>query len=234
MPSQFAQLSNKAIYTRLVFARHGQTENNTEGKIADYSDEGLDEKGIEQMQKTAKIILQDYFPDVVFSSTLPRAIQSAQIITKGTHIPFFTSDDLLEFNFGAIAGLTLLQVREKFPDLFESYVAWVDAENQQTLQHPIIPDGEDKAAINTRIKKFTDMILAEYRGKNIVVISHGAFIKCCLHYYAGGDMHRSNPYWVDNASISVVDFYKNTTMIRLVNDIHHLGISLKFGHPTIL
>ena len=233
MPSQFSANGNEP-YTRIVFVRHGRTASNTSGKIASHTDEPLDEKGEHQIEATAKVIHSQYEPQVILTSPMPRAVQSAEIIARGTKITPQKLDDLLEFNFGVIAGLTLAQVESRYPDLYKSYIEWVESENQPNLIHPLFPEGETMDMVAERADRLTRWILDQHRGKIIVAISHGGFIKCCLQVYAGRVFNRSIPFWIDNGSISVVDFYKNTAIIRLVNDISHLGEALTYSHPTII
>lgn len=233
MPSQFSAVGEET-YTRIVFVRHGRTASNTGGKIASYTDEPLDEKGIQQINAAARVIHSQFEPSILLSSPMPRAMQSAQIISNNSNLSVIEVKDLLEFNFGAIAGLTLKQVAEQYPELYRSYVDWVESEDQPSLPHPVFPNGESMPMVAERVNRFTKSILSQYRGKTIVAVSHGGFIKICLQVYAGGVFDRSIAFWIDNGSISVVDFYKNTAIIRLVNDISHLGEKLTYSHPTII
>lgn len=233
MPSQFSAIGDNP-YTRLVFVRHGRTSSNTSGKIASYTKEPLDEKGVKQIESASAVIHAQYEPDAIFTSPMPRAVQSAEIIARDTSITPIQTEDLLEFNFGVIAGLTLAQVETQYPELFKSYVEWVESEDQPSLTHPVFPSGETMEMVANRVHRLTQSVLRANRGKTSILVSHGGFIKCCLQVYTGGVFNRSIPFWIDNGSISVVDFYKNTAIIRLVNDISHLGEKLTFSHPTII
>jgi broad specificity phosphatase PhoE len=233
MHSQFKAASDDA-YTRILFVRHGRTSSNTSGKIASYTDEPLDFEGIKQIEIASQIIHTNYPPAVILCSPMPRAIQSAEIIAKDTNLIPVPMVDLLEFNFGIVAGLTLAQIEQRYPELYRSFTEWVESENQQAIPHPVFPQGESMPMVAERVTRLTKHILDYYRGKIIVAVSHGGFIKCCLQVYTGGMFDRSIPFWIDNASISVVDFYKNTAIIRLVNDISYLHEKLTFSHPTII
>lgn len=231
--SQFSTHTDE-LYTRIVFVRHGRTDGNTNGEMADHSPKPLNTVGRAQIEKAAARIARQFKPDILLSSPLPRAWQSAEIIAAGTGLKPIPQPLLAEFHFGKIAGLTLPEIKQIFPDHYNAYIQWVEAEDQPSLARPEYPQGETFAQITRRVWEFTNYLKSKYLGKVCVAVSHGGFIKCALQVYTGGPFDRSVPYWIDNASITVVDFYKNTATLRLVNDTCQISEDLPYRHPSIL
>jgi broad specificity phosphatase PhoE len=71
--------------TRILTIRHGQTVYNLEKRYAGSIDIPLNEKGIEDAENAA-IILKDYDFDIVITSKLKRAIQTAELLVAGRNI----------------------------------------------------------------------------------------------------------------------------------------------------
>jgi broad specificity phosphatase PhoE len=67
--------------TRILTIRHGQTVYNLEKRYAGSIDIPLNEKGIEDAEN-ASLKLKDYELDIVITSRLKRAIQTAELINR--------------------------------------------------------------------------------------------------------------------------------------------------------
>lgn len=86
--------------TRLILVRHGQTDWNLTKRIQSYTDVPLNEVGRSQTQQVT-IKLKDIKIDVIYSSPLSRAYESAKIIAqyhKGIEI--IKEPALTEINMG--------------------------------------------------------------------------------------------------------------------------------------
>lgn len=70
----------------LLVVRHGQTNYNLNHIILSKTDDPLNETGISQAQTTAKNLEREKI-DLIISSPLRRAKQTAEIINKGRNIP---------------------------------------------------------------------------------------------------------------------------------------------------
>lgn len=221
------------IHTRLIFVRHGQIDSNTLGRFSIWNDEPLNADGIDQIEKASKRIFSQFEPDVILCSPIFRAKMSAEIIA-GDRLQPIEVADLAEVHFGEVSGLTMSEIAVQFPHSYQAFTEYVQAEDQSQMTRPVIPGGETTDDIIARVRRFTELVLQSYPGKLVVAVSHGAFIKCALQVYAGADFTRSVPFWIDNGSITVVDFFKNKPMIRLVNDAHHINDLIPVSPPGVL
>lgn len=157
-----------AIETIVNTLRHAHTQYNAERRYAGSIDISLSEVGIRDSRAAAKKLAEIKF-DVVVTSTLKRAYETATILVEN-RTPIVQTRLCNERNFGVMEGLT-----------------WDDI---QTLQPPVllISVGNDLHTVNPkggepfenvweRAKKFRRFLFREYRGKNILVVSHGVFLQ---------------------------------------------------------
>lgn len=87
----------------IYFVRHGETTANKEGRIQGQSlDEPLTEAGIRQVENILPLLPTDF--DLLFSSPLKRAKQSAEIIAKHTGKEIIFSKEIMEQDFGEFSG----------------------------------------------------------------------------------------------------------------------------------
>ena len=83
------------------FIRHGETVWNVENKICGATDIELTQRGHEQAIETGKKILeQGITADVILTSPLVRAKETARHISEITGIPMEVEPRLIEQNFG--------------------------------------------------------------------------------------------------------------------------------------
>lgn len=88
---------------KIYLIRHGETDWNLEQRLQDATDIPLNENGLELARETAKG-LQDVPFDVVYTSPLTRARQTAEIIRGHRNIPLIEEPRLKEICFGVYEG----------------------------------------------------------------------------------------------------------------------------------
>ena len=83
------------------FTRHGQTFWNVSNQICGATDIGLTDEGYQQAQACARLIAKEY-PDInlILTSPLSRAYETARVISAYTGIPIMVEERLKEQNFG--------------------------------------------------------------------------------------------------------------------------------------
>jgi probable phosphoglycerate mutase len=102
----------------LLLMRHGETEWNRAGRLQGREDSPLTARGLAQADALAAAAATLGVTRVL-SSPLGRArVTAARVAAAAGVAPAFR-DGLAEMSFGECAGLTLDQVRERYPDLLE-------------------------------------------------------------------------------------------------------------------
>lgn len=147
--------------------RHGQTDWNIDLRLQGTTDIPLNQIGIEQITRAAALLDRDW--DVILSSPLSRAKDSAQIVARELGgISVAIEPKLLERSFGIGEGMTYAQWQEQFAD----------------LDH--IPGAESKAQIEERAADLLDHLVSEYSGLKVLTVSHGALIRFVLSEITNG------------------------------------------------
>ena len=219
--------------TRLVLVRHGRTASNAAGRIQGRTDVPLDPTGLDEAQAVARA-LRRFGAAALYTSPLSRARETAAIIGRELNLMPQVWDDLTEYEFGQMAERNLEDLGAVNPRLYAELDAWLDAGRDDPMLRPEIPGAEPLDAFAARIAAFWAHVEAAHRGGTAIAVTHGGVLRGMFTLAAGGDLRRHSPFWADNCSISVLDFHHGAVVVRLFNDIGHLGVALKLGKNQIL
>ena len=163
----------------LILIRHGQSEWNALNQFTGWKDPDLTAKGIEEAHNAGKIInnLKINF-DLVFTSALIRAQNTAEIILKEINQPLSTikNQALNERNYGDLAGLNKDDARKRWGD--EQVHIW-----RRSYDIPP-PGGESLKDTGERVLPFfTKEILPHVcEGKNVLVAAHGNSLRSLIKF----------------------------------------------------
>ncbi len=150
----------------IYVVRHGQTDWNLRKRFNGSTDSPLNQTGIMQAEMQAEKLNKISF-DISFCSPKKRAVQTCEIICKGNYI---TDDRLLEINCGEFEG------------------AEETAENMKAFWQAVLcgNNGAEKFSdFMVRNCEFCDMIADNYKGKNILIITHAANVRVIKYYFSG-------------------------------------------------
>lgn len=166
---------------RLVLVRHGETEGNSSVRFHGRSDVPLSARGREQMREVRRALGPLTF-DLVGASPLRRAIEGAWIVGGGVPVRLFA--EFAEIDFGIFEGLTLEEIRARYPVAFEDWQA--DPENFE------FPGGESREAFRARVGRGVAKLLAEPLYSALLVI-HKGVIREMVRQLAGQELDRDRP-----------------------------------------
>jgi glucosyl-3-phosphoglycerate phosphatase len=153
-----------------VLWRHGQTVWNAENRFQGQSDIDLDEVGMAQAERAARL-LAALRPAAIVASDLRRAAATAAPLAKLTGLEVSYDKDLRERYGGVWEGLTDKEIRERYP---AEHAAW----------NP--PDGETTAAVGKRSGAALERIAeATPPGALVVVASHGTALRVGMSHLLG-------------------------------------------------
>ncbi|MBK7721669.1 MAG: histidine phosphatase family protein [Austwickia sp.] len=110
---------------RIIVLRHGVTEHNRGGVWQGHLDTALSEAGLEQA-RAAAADLAALGVDVVVSSDLARAADTARVVAQACDLPVRLDPRLREVNVGAWQGLSAAQVEEAYPGIQAAIMAGDD------------------------------------------------------------------------------------------------------------
>jgi broad specificity phosphatase PhoE len=208
-PFQVAEKLNQGKRERGValLMRHGETAWNREGRVMGRQPVDLDEAGREQVA-LAVPLAQMLAPDLIVSSPLPRAVQSAEIVARGVGgIDILTDDRLEEVRYGFWEGMTYHQLIKE-----ESYITYCKAPLES-----LTPGGETIAQVQARGVAAVDAAVTTHRGKRLLFISHGDIIRTVLCHYMRLDLRHFQRLRIDNAAFSGVEISDDFAEIKFLN-----------------
>jgi broad specificity phosphatase PhoE len=203
--------------TRLYLIRHGQSEANqarTEGRIEGY-DPPLTSVGEEQARRLGERMAA-YGVDVIYSSPLQRAYNTAKAIADITKHDITVVDDLQEINeparggapaepFVLPQGMTHDDIKRKF----EEEAVWDN-----------LPGSESSGHFRERITRSMDNIIADNPGRKVAIACHGGVIQAYVAIVLG--LRTDFPFYCFNASITSIRAQGNRRAIWRLNDLAHL------------
>lgn len=150
--------------TTLLLIRHGQTDWNVQGRYTGQSDIPLNEVGREQAQQAAAQLRHEP-PDVIMTSDLIRAYETAEIIAEACDIPVKTDPRLREINQGVWEGMYFLDIKARFAAEF--------AAREADPLSVAPPGGETVGQVRERVIAAITEAVRTYPGKRIAVVAHG-------------------------------------------------------------
>lgn len=158
----------------ITLLRHGESEGNLSGVLQGQSDFPLTAAGVEQAQKLAFCWKSEGTKfDLIISSPLLRASQTAEIIANCLKVPIEYDPAWKERNFGRLQGADLLEIDQQVPpvDFFHPY-------------DPIGGNGESQIDLYDRASQAMQKIIRQPAGSYLVV-SHGGILNKALYVILG-------------------------------------------------
>ena len=153
---------------KIFLIRHGETTSDTEDKYGGVYDDHLTNLGRQQLGVTADDLVGKEI-EIIFTSPLIRAKESAEIIKLKVGAPIEIIDGLQERNYGVLSGLTKSEALEKYPEAVEAH------------KNPLNTDLEGES-----YEDFRNRVLNAFQGvikkdhKTVAIVSHGGPIKQIL------------------------------------------------------
>ena len=163
----------------LILIRHGQSEWNALNQFTGWKDPDLTAKGIEEAHNAGRIInnLKINF-DLVFTSALIRAQNTAEIILKEINQPLSTikNQALNERNYGDLAGLNKDDARKRWGD--EQVHIW-----RRSYDIPP-PGGESLKDTGERVLPYFMKEIHPHvcKGKNVLIAAHGNSLRSLIKF----------------------------------------------------
>jgi 2,3-bisphosphoglycerate-dependent phosphoglycerate mutase len=191
----------------LILLRHGQSEWNEKNLFTGWVDVRLTEQGRGEAKRGGELLAeQGVLPDVLYTSLLSRAIQTANIALDSADrlwIPVKRSWRLNERHYGALQGKDKAQTLAEFGE--EKFMEWrrsfdvpppaIDADDEFAQTHDPryagidgeLPATESLArGIDRRLPDGASDIAADLKsGKTVMVAAHGNSLRALVKHLEG-------------------------------------------------
>ena len=212
--------------TELYLIRHGESVANVEPIIGGpRGDSGLTDRGREQAHLLElRLRAERLHAHRLYTSTLPRARETAEYVARALRLPVQPTDDLHELRPGEADGLTVDQWRER-------YTGSDGRSADRDPFHAFSPGGESWATFLVRAGATLTSLVDLHPDETIVAVCHGGILEASF-YLAFGLGASSNRVFFDPLNTSITrwrhqrgpDGRRDWTMVTF-NDAGHLAAS---------
>jgi probable phosphoglycerate mutase len=178
--------------------RHGETEWSQSGQHTSRTDLGLLKDG--ELQALAlRPFVAGAGLDLVLSSPLARARQTAELAGL---VPYLVADDLREWDYGKLEGLTTPEIQDRVP-------GW-------TIWDGPWPGGETAGEVADRADRLLAMVM-ESGAERVALVGHGHFSRVLAARWVGTDAGAGRWLDLDTATISELGWARGTRVWRRWN-----------------
>lgn len=179
--------------TRILAIRHGQTAWNADSRIQGHTDIALDPVGEWQAQRLA-LALGDEELDVLYSSDLARARQTAAPLAARKKLQVRVDSGLRERGFGEFEGLSFKQIEQRWP---EQAAAWRQRDPDFGAR-----GGEVLRDFRERVVAAVTRLAMAHRGQSIALVTHGGVLDLLYREATRVALDAPRTWQLANASIN--------------------------------
>jgi broad specificity phosphatase PhoE len=208
--------------TTYLLVRHGTTDWVDTQLLHGITDIPLNERGREQASSAAGA-LKNSGALKMYSSSLSRCAETAQIIGKSAGLEPILTDSLVEINFGWLEGK---KIRDHDFSEYSKLVELID-HHYFTLVRAL--SGESKSRFERRVLRGWLEIMNENPSGTVIIVAHSGVLNTILmHFFGkqflnGSAYHHLNPCSITEISVETGGSAK---MVRL-NDRSHIPENLQ-------
>ena len=172
---------------KIYSTRHGQTEYNRLDLILGTTDLPLNETGEAQARELAEEVARLGDVDVIIASPLLRAQTTARAVAERCGLYIVTDERLREWDYGEFEGKS-------------RYTAGF-AETKLDFGVRMGRTGESVLQLAHRVYAALDDIIAEYSGKNVLIVSHGGVCRIIETYFSDMTAEQFAGWFMGNCQI---------------------------------
>lgn len=162
--------------TSIYLVRHGKYEDGPVGGQGPNADLGLTDEGRTQVAALARRLstATSIKADALYSSPLPRALQTAALISPSLALAVKVNSDLEEWRSddGSVD-----------PDEFMA--TWRALSDKDRQFHRFVVGCETAIEFSTRVQAALHRIIRQHTGQSVVLVVHGGVIQVAFQYFFG-------------------------------------------------
>jgi len=203
--------------THFIAIRHGETEWNREGRYQGHLNSALNQDGLAQAQALGERLATARF-DLLFSSDLGRALQTASAIAQRSGHEIVVDSRMRERSMGIFQGLTAAEAQARY-----------SAEYLRFKSHDpdyIIPGGESMRQLLERsVACFTE--LAErHAGSTLATVTHGGVLAMLYRHAQAMPLEAPRDFTLHNTGVNRFCHRQGAWQLQSWGDIAHLDHAL--------
>jgi probable phosphoglycerate mutase len=204
--------------TRLILARHGQTEWNDSARFQGHLDSALTPIGIAQARSLGAR-LEDLPIAAVYSSDLGRAMHTARCITEFTGHAIIPDARLRERGLGIFEGHDKAVITTRFPKEAERYYS--------RDPHFVVPGGESAYGHFQKALAALTELATRHADETILAVTHGGLVSSMFRHVTGIDLSSERRYSLKNAAYNCFVFEDDVWTVDTWGDTSHFPAELR-------
>lgn len=198
---------------RLILIRHGETDLNRRGRFQGLDKISLNSTGRVQAQDLSAVLPYD-MPFAMYSSPLPRSMETANIISEEILVDYTVVSELQELNIGELSGLNGEETRILFPGLMEQW-----SKDPASVR---FPQGESLKELQDRVwQSVLDLYLKHY-DETVVAVSHNFAILTIVSKVVGTGLNNIRSLSLDLCGITRMEITQDQYCLTSFNETMHL------------
>jgi broad specificity phosphatase PhoE len=200
-------IENHDLRGAVMLMRHGETDWNREGRVMGRNPVELNARGRAQVEAVARFV-RSIKPDIVVTSPLVRARQSAELMSAGLGgVSVIEEEGIAEVRYGRWEGMVYHELIE------DPYYAEY---RKSPIENPT-PGGETIPQVQTRGVEAVTRVLRDNPDRRILFVSHGDIIRTVLCHFLGLELGFFHRLRIDNASLSTVQVSGKFAELKFLN-----------------
>lgn len=188
----------------LYFVRHGESYVNLKEWSGGNSDEGLTPLGQRQAEALGAW-LPGELPalDVLYASTMRRALETAAPIARAYDLPITPDNRLREI------GNNRLDHTPWPNDDLPEYGPYWGSERPFAPITPTRPDGESLMHFRVRVGQFVEEMIEKHRTQTVMVVCHGGVIELAFDHMFNIGPFRRCEVWSKNTGVAYFEYVEH-------------------------
>ena len=200
--------------TKVYIIRHAEAEGNLYRRIHGWYNSGLTDLGRRQLEAIADRFM-DIKLDVVYSSDLKRARQTAEAVARGSGVDVTETKQLREVNLGVWEDRTWGEAASESPEQITFFNRDPEKWN--------VEGSEPLSVTQERMMSVLSEITARHAGGRIAIVSHGAAIRALLAAILGIPSENiTKIHHCDNTAVTELTVEGGKITVDSMGDCSHL------------
>lgn len=168
------------LHNTYMLLRHGETSLNSQKIWAGRINIPLNQNGRQQ----ARSVVLPIRPDIVISSPMLRARETAEIVSNinGIESKLLLDQRLVEKAGGVADGLPIFEIQKRFADIWNIWYTQLDL--NQIMEKSMFPGGESDMDVATRLDALITEMEADVKQTVFLLVTHGGVIRM-MRYVMG-------------------------------------------------
>lgn len=203
--------------THLIAIRHGETEWNSQGRFQGHLNSTLNAQGLAQAEALGGYLARERF-DLLLSSDLGRALQTASAIAMRSGHEIVVEPRLRERRMGIFQGLTPAEVQARYPDEYARF----------KTHDPdyVIPDGESMRQLLERSVACITELAARHAGLTLAAVTHGGVLATLYRHARAMPLDTPRDFPLHNTGVNRFRHRLGAWQLQSWGEIGHLERTL--------